>query len=488
MAVLRPVILCGGSGTRLWPLSRGLYPKQFMDIGGETIFGRTLDRVAAIPAVGRPIVVCNDQHRFLAAAIAQGKGLQADIILESAPRNTAPAIAMAALAALTGLAPDEDALLLVLPSDHVIEPVEGFVRSVAQAARAAEGGALLTFGIKPGGPETGFGYIKEGEALKALPSASSNTGPSSGAKKVARFVEKPTRDKAEAMLAEGGYFWNSGMFLFGARLYLEELKRLDPEMYQACEAAWAESKRDMDFIRLGKTFAACPANSIDYAVMERTDRAAVVPLDANWSDLGSWEAFYESGQRDGNGNVSRGDVLAMDTKDSYLHSSSRLLTTLGVSGLCVVETPDAVLVLEKSRSQEVKGLLETLKKQGRSETDTHLRVHRPWGSYETLALDGRFQVKRIVVNPGCALSLQMHHHRAEHWVVVRGTAKVTVENKEQVDDCVKILSEDMSTYIPLGHRHRLENPGRIPLEIIEVQTGSYLGEDDIVRFEDVYGR
>ncbi len=465
--MLRPVILCGGSGTRLWPLSRGLYPKQFMDIGGETIFGKTLDRVAALPDAGRPIIVCNEEHRFLAAAILQEKGMQADILLEPLARNTAPAIAVAAFAAKEEA---EDVLLLVLPSDHVIEPVKAFADCVATAAKAAAEGALVTFGVTPSGLETGYGYIKQG--LKQ----------SEDVYKVARFVEKPTREKAVQMLQEGGYTWNSGMFLFQASAYLAELEKFSPEIYSHCAAAWGGHSQDFDFIRLGGEFKTCPSDSIDYAVMERTDLASVVPLAASWSDLGSWQAFYECAQHDANENACVGDVLAVDSSGCYVHAASRLVSVLGVKDLCVIETPDAVLVLDRERSQEVKGVLERLKKQGRAETDTHLLVHRPWGTYETLVLAGQFQVKRIIVKPGSSLSLQKHHHRAEHWVVVRGTANVFIDGKELT------LSEDMSTYIPLGVKHRLSNPGRIPLEIIEIQTGSYLGEDDIVRFDDIYGR
>ncbi len=473
---IRPVILCGGSGTRLWPLSRGLYPKQFMDLGGSTLFSRTLERAAGLPGASAPLICCNAEHRFLAAAILQdaleksGAGALggAEILLEPMGRNTAPAVALAALAAL---ADGEDPHLLVLSSDHVIEPAEKFYAAVDLALGASRQGGLVVFGVPPTRPETGFGYITQGKELAA------------GVHEVGRFVEKPSEDKARAMIAEGGCFWNSGMFMFRASLFLAELQKYAPDMHSACLQIWESRKKDLDFTRFDKeAFAACPENSLDYAVMEHTRHAAMVKLAANWSDLGSWEAFYDSAPHDGRGNALTGDVVELDSENCYLHATSRLLAAIGLKNISVVETPDAVLVLERGRGQDVKKLLAELKLRGRTETDTHLKVYRPWGSYETLALSERFQVKRIIVNPGATLSLQLHHHRAEHWVVVRGTAKVTVGEE------ARMLSEDMSTYIPLGNKHRLENPGRIPLELIEIQTGSYLGEDDIVRFEDTYGR
>ncbi len=467
MESLQPVILCGGSGTRLWPLSRSLYPKQFMDLGGRTLFGDTVARVQALPGAAAPLVVCNEEQRFLAAAVLQERNANGRIVLEPVGRNTAPAIALAAFAAC---ADGADPFLLVLPSDHVIEPRDAFAEAVAEALTCAEQGYLVTFGVPPLSPESGFGYIKQGEALWQ-------------GHKVERFVEKPPQETARAMLQEGGYFWNSGMFLFRASLYLKELVHYAPEIHERCLAAWEGRSTDFDFIRIGKeAFEASPATSIDYAVMERTGRAAVVPLTASWSDLGSWEAFHAIAAKDGNGNALAGDVLAEDTHDCYLHSSGRLVAALGLTNTVVVETPDAVLVADRSRVQEVKTLVERLHQAGRAEKDTHLRVPRPWGSYEVLATGDRFQVKRIVVSPGARLSLQLHHHRAEHWVVVSGTATVTVGDK------VCTLHEDQSTYIPLGVKHRLENPGRIPLVIVEIQTGSYLGEDDIVRLGDTYGR
>lgn len=467
---LCPVILCGGVGTRLWPLSRRLYPKQFMDMGGHTLFGDTLKRIGILPDLTPPLVVCNKEQRFLAAAQMQEQGLNPTgcVILEPEGRNTAPAIAVAALAAQARNR-GEDVLLLVLPSDHVIREAGVFARAVAQAAACADQGRLVTFGIEPDGPETGYGYIQRGEALA--------TGFA-----VRRFVEKPRRDAAEAMLAEGGHYWNSGMFLFRASLFLHELRACAPDMAQGAAAAWEERAEERDFTWLGKAFAACPADSIDYAVMEKTSLAAVVPLDAGWNDLGSWRSVYEAAVRDAAANVLVGDVLAEDASGSYLHSSGRLVAALGVRNLVVVETGDAVLVADKERSQEVKNLVARLSRQDRPEKDTHLRVFRPWGWYETLALGERFQVKRIMVRSGASLSLQLHHQRAEHWVVVSGVGRITVGEK------LLELHADQSTYIPLGVRHRLANAGPQPLEIIEIQSGSYLGEDDIVRFEDTYGR
>lgn len=480
MKTVQPVILCGGSGTRLWPLSRGLYPKQFMDLGGDTLFARTVARASALQGSLPPLVVCNNEHRFLAAAILQQQsGLagrknaaKARILLEPTGRNTAPAIALAALASLepeNGANPDP--LLLVLSSDHAISPLQAFIHAVEAAAAGAEAGRLLVFGVPPTRPETGFGYIRQGEPL----------GPDVFA--VSRFVEKPDAGTAQAMLDQGGFFWNSGMFLFRASAFLDELARLAPEVHAACLEIHQSRETDLDFTRFAEEpFSRCPAISVDYAVMERTDKAAVTPLAASWTDMGSWEAFYEAADKDEHGNAGVGDVLQIDSRDCYLHSEHRLVAAIGLEGIGVVETADAVLVLKRDRSQDVKLLLAEMKRQNRPETDTHLRVYRPWGWYETLALGDRFQVKRIMVSPGAVLSLQLHHHRAEHWVVVRGTAKVTVGDNDV------LLQEDQSTYIPLGTRHRLANPGRIPLEIIEIQTGSYLGEDDIVRLEDTYGR
>ncbi len=470
---LLPVVLCGGSGTRLWPLSRSLYPKQFMDLGGSTLFGDTLTRALALPGVKRCLVVCNEEQRFLAAAEAQRLNAPVRVLLEPQARNTAPAVALAALCALANGAGGEDPILLVLPSDHRIEPQQALIEAVAEAVRCAGDGYLVCFGVAPDGPETGFGYIVRGKSLPA------------GGFAVQRFVEKPSLEKAEEMLARGDCFWNSGMFVFKASLWLEELAKHAPEIFEAARAAWEGRDEGRDFLRVERAaFAASPSDSIDYAVMEHTERAAVAPLTADWNDLGSWESFYSVAEKDEAGNALRGDIAALDARNCYLHAEHRLVAALGVEDLTVVECADAVLVAHRSRHQDVKRVLELLKSRGRTECDTHIRVHRPWGSYETLALDeqGRFQVKRIEVKPGAALSLQYHHHRAEHWIVVRGTARVTVGDK------TLLLCENQSTYIPLGTRHRLQNPGRVPLVMVEVQSGVYLGEDDIVRLEDTYGR
>jgi mannose-1-phosphate guanylyltransferase/mannose-6-phosphate isomerase len=466
--LIRPVILCGGSGTRLWPLSRKFHPKQFIELASGTLFGQTMSRAAGLPGAGKPLVICNEHHRFFAAGILQDMGIAADILLEPQARNTAPAIALAALAARDA---GEDPLLLVLPSDHIIQPDAALHAAAAAAAAVAGNGSLVTFGVTPTRPETGYGYIRRGAA--AAP----------GVFRVDRFVEKPAHAEAERLLSDGGFTWNSGIFLFRASVYLEELARFAPAIHAACGTAWDARTRDLDFIRVdAAAFAASPSDSIDYAVMEHTQRACVVPFTADWNDLGSWKAFHDVSPQDKHGNALVGDVVALDTERCYLHSTQRLVAALGVKDLVVVETADAVLVADWSRAQEVKHLLAQLTQAGRSEADTHVKVYRPWGSYESLSAGGRFQVKRIVVNPGKVLSLQFHHHRAEHWVVVRGTARITVGEE------VRLLGEDQSTYIPLGTVHRLENPGRIPLEIIEVQTGAYLGEDDIVRLEDSYGR
>lgn len=474
MAILHPVILCGGSGTRLWPLSRELHPKQFIPLDGDTLFGKTLERAAALPGAAEPLVVCNEEHRFFASGIVREKGLTARILLESMPRNTAPAIALAALAALEYAKEDaqnEDPLLLVLPSDHSISPWEAFAAAVATAVKGAGDGYLVTLGVTPDKPETGYGYIKAGEPLAF------------GGNVVARFVEKPAPAAAEAMLADGGFSWNSGIFVFKASRFLEELGTYAPVMLEYIHKAWATKSRDGRFTRFaGDAFAAIPAESIDYAVMEKTNKAAVVALDARWNDLGSWSAFYDEAPHDDFGNAAIGDVVLRDVKECYVHSTHRLVAALDVEGIAVVETPDAVLVMDREKTQGVKELISGLKTAGRPECSTHLTVYRPWGHYQVLAAAERFQVKRIVVNPGGVLSSQYHHHRAEHWVVVRGTARVT--NGETVT----ILGEDQSVYIPIGAVHRLENPGVLPLELIEVQSGSYLGEDDIVRLEDTYGR
>ncbi|MDR7067774.1 mannose-1-phosphate guanylyltransferase/mannose-6-phosphate isomerase [Pseudoxanthomonas japonensis] len=466
MAKLQPVLLSGGSGTRLWPLSREAYPKQFLPLAGdETMVQATWRRVEAIADLA-PIVVANEEHRFLVAEQLRQIGAPVPaIVLEPVGRNTAPAIAAAALQAMVDGA---DPLLLVLPSDHVVRDVAGFQRAVREASSAAEAGALVTFGIVPDAPETGFGYI-QAEAGEGL-------------RKVSRFVEKPDATTAQSYLDAGGYYWNSGMFLFRASRYLEELANVRPDIVEAVRAAHASARLDGDFVRLDKdAFAACPPDSIDYAVMEKTARAMVLPIDIGWNDVGSWSALWDVAERDADGNAHHGDVIAVDSRNSYAYAQ-RLVALVGVDDIVVVETDDAVLVARKDRVQDVKQVVARLKEEQRSQAVLHREVHRPWGSYDSVDNGGRHQVKRIKVKPGAALSLQMHHHRAEHWIVVSGTAKVTR------GDEILLLSENESTYIPLGVKHRLENPGKVPLELIEVQSGSYLGEDDIVRFEDVYGR
>ncbi|QIL92057.1 mannose-1-phosphate guanylyltransferase/mannose-6-phosphate isomerase [Microbulbifer sp. SH-1] len=464
-----PVILCGGTGSRLWPLSRDAYPKQFLALAGsQTMLQATALRLDGLPEVEAPILVCNESHRFAAAEQLQEVGRAAQsILLEPCARNTAPAIALAALRAVEQ---GQDPLLLVLPADHVVADTAAFQQSVGAAKKLAEDGLLVTFGIVPTCAETGYGYIRSGDAL-------------AGGWKVAEFVEKPDLATAEKYLASGEYNWNSGMFLFRASRYLEELAQQNPAMLDACRAALAGAARDLDFTRVdADAFRRCPSDSVDYAVMEKTESAAVVPMQAGWSDVGSWSALWELAERDANDNLLRGDVLAEDSRGCLVHGADRLVGILGVQDLVVVDTDDALMVAHKSRVQDVKKLVQRLKQSERSEAENHRKVFRPWGYYDSIDAGPRFQVKRIVVKPGCQLSLQMHHHRAEHWIVVRGTAKVT-----RGDDQL-LLTENESTFIPLGVVHRLENPGSIPLELIEVQSGSYLGEDDIVRLEDKYGR
>ncbi|MBQ9452094.1 MAG: mannose-1-phosphate guanylyltransferase/mannose-6-phosphate isomerase [Desulfovibrio sp.] len=469
MAHIIPVILCGGSGTRLWPLSRESYPKQFVDMGnGRTLFGTTLDRVLALPDVQEPIVICNEAHRFFAAAELYKRGTKSRIILEPEGRNTAPALAIAAEAVSEE---NPDTLMLALPSDHAMDDMEAFVSGVMQAKGAAQEGRIVTFGIVPTEPATGFGYIQQGDVL------------GNGTYRVARFVEKPALQSAKDMLAQGGFFWNSGLFLMPARTYLEELRAYAYDIYDACSRAWKNRSVDGAFIRPEKeAFLSSPEDSIDYAVMEHTQTAAVMPLAVKWSDLGSWEACYQVGIHDANGNVCLGDVLTENVENCYCNARHRLVAAIDLKDMLIVETRDAVLVAPRKRAQEVKSIVNALRRHGRPEYRQHPLVYRPWGSYETLALEERFQVKRIIVNPGAELSLQMHHHRAEHWVVVSGTAQVT--NGEET----RLLTENQSTYIPVGTKHRLKNPGVIPLVLIEIQSGAYLGEDDIVRFADVYGR
>ena len=466
-----PVILSGGSGTRLWPLSREAYPKQFLPLVDQnTMLQNTALRIAGLADVAAPLVVCNQEHRFMVAEQLRAIGIQpATAILEPVGRNTAPAVAVAALHAQCDGA---DPTLLILPADHVIADVEGFRAAVRQVATHAEAGRLITFGIVPTAPETGYGYIKAGAPLD-----------DSGVCAVERFVEKPDADTAQTYFQSGTYSWNSGMFMFRASSFLAELEQFAPAVLAACQQALAAGRADRDFLWLdGAAFAACPKDSIDYAVMEKTDHAVVLPLEVGWNDVGSWSALWEVGERNGDGNIARGDVIEVDTRDSYVDATSRLVATVGVEHLVVVETADAVLVATKDRVQDVKTVVDRLKARRRPEGSSHRKVYRPWGFYDSIDLDQRFQVKRIMIKPGACISSQMHHHRAEHWVVVSGTARVHRGDEEY------LLTENQSTYIPVGVPHRLTNPGKIPLEIIEVQSGSYLGEDDIVRFEDIYGR
>lgn len=463
--------MAGGSGSRLWPSSRGLYPKQFLSLcGTDTMLQETLARLTGVDCDAAS-VICNEEHRFIVAQQAQEARAQLDaIILEPAGRNTAPAIALAAFDALEN-SPGESPLLLVMAADHLIENVEAFQSAVALAKVQAEGGKLVTFGIVPTSAHTGYGYIQRGAEL------------GNEAYAVSRFVEKPDAETAQRYVDEGEYYWNSGMFLFSAQVYLDELKQHRPDIYSACEQAYAGKTRDVDFLRVDKeAFTACPDESIDYAVMEKTDKAAVVPMDAGWSDVGAWSSLWEVGQSDDNGNVVYGDVLSHSTTNSYVRAEHRLVATVGLDDVVVVETNDAVLVADKNKVQDVKAIVNQLKVEGRSEFLHHRHVYRPWGVYDSIDHGERYQVKCITVKPGAKLSVQMHHHRAEHWIVVSGTAKVTI-GEETV-----MLTENQSTYIPIGEVHALENPGKIPLELIEVQSGSYLGEDDIVRFEDRYGR
>ena len=474
--MLIPVILSGGSGTRLWPLSRELYPKQLLPlVGRHTMLQETVARVSGLPGLAGPVVVCNESHRFMVAEQLRESGAATQaIVLEPVGRNTAPAVAVAALVALGRVRAAGDAatdpVLLVLPADHVIRDTAAFQAAVTIGLGAAEAGQLVTFGVVPDRAETGYGYIRR----------SPGSGPSYP---VQQFVEKPDAATAAGYVASGDYYWNSGMFMFRASVYLEELQRHAPAMRAACEAAVAAGARDLDFTRLPKDeFAACPGDSIDYAVMEKTARAVVVPLDAGWSDVGSWSALQDALPTDERGNVISGDVLTHDTTGCYLHSTSRLIGAVGLRDHVVVETKDAVLVAPRDRVQDVKSLVSQLKAQNRYETSLHREVFRPWGSYDSVDSGERFQVKRLVVKPGASMSLQLHHHRAEHWIVVSGTARITRGEE------VFLLGENESTYIPMGARHRIENPGKVELHIIEVQSGSYLGEDDIVRFEDIYGR
>lgn len=463
-----PVIISGGTGTRLWPLSRKNKPKQFLSLFGEySLFQNTLSRLSGLQDIDSPLIVCNTEHRFMLAEQLQEIDIAAkDIILEPCARNTAPAIALAALRAIEN---DKDAVLLVLAADHVIQNIPAFHKAIEQAKKHAEQDKLVTFGIQPQSAHTGYGYIEAVE--KDQPS------------EVKRFIEKPDMATAESYLAAGNFFWNSGMFMFKASAYLDELQQHSPEMLSACKASLEKSVIDLDFIRVEtESFEHSPSDSIDYAVMEKTTKAFVVPLDAGWSDVGSWASLWEAFPQDENNNVIIGDVITDSVHNSYIHSENRLVTVLGLDDVVVVETHDAIMVAHKDQAQEVKKIVEALNKQERKEVLTHRKCYRPWGSYDSVDYGERFQVKRITVNPGASLSLQMHYHRAEHWVVVSGTAEVTR------DDEVILLGENESTFIPLGSVHRLRNPGRVPLEIVEVQSGSYLEEDDIIRLQDNYNR
>ncbi len=467
------VIMAGGTGSRLWPVSRSMYPKQFQSLTeSRTMLQVTAQRVGPL-SQQQLLLICNEDHRFIAAEQMRGIDTPCQIILEPVGRNTAPAVALAALRVTED---NEDALLLVLAADHLIRDEDGFRQKIEAAVRFAEAGALVTFGIVPRSPETGYGYIRRGDPADADGNGFMVSG----------FVEKPDVDTARGYVDSGGYFWNSGMFLFRASRYLEELRLYRSDILDACEKAMAITTDDRDFLRVDRdAFWACPPESVDYAVMENTDRAVVVPLDVGWDDVGAWSALWDTAQKDDNGNAVVGDtnnVLLGSTRNTYVRPHNRVIATLGVTDLVIVDTADAVLVATKDQVQDVKGIVNRLNELGRSETELHREVYRPWGKYDSIDAGDRFQVKRITVNPGGKLSVQMHHHRAEHWVVVTGTAHVGR------DEETLVLTENESVYLPVGCVHWLENRGKITLELIEVQTGSYLGEDDIVRFEDQYGR
>ncbi|MET0192827.1 MAG: mannose-1-phosphate guanylyltransferase/mannose-6-phosphate isomerase [Hyphomicrobiaceae bacterium] len=474
MQSIYPVVLSGGSGTRLWPLSRAMYPKQFIRFFESQVasfLAATVARLTSVEGFARPIVVCNNDHRFLVKDEIDGAGVTPQaIVLEPVARNTAPAIAVAALLVARD---NPEGILVVMPSDHVIRNEPGFVAAVKRAAAVAATGKLALFGIKPDGPHTGYGYIRRGKPLAGF----------EGAYAVDAFTEKPDKAKAETYVAAGTYAWNSGIFVLGAQAFLDELGRLQPAILEAAKAALDGAKEDLGFLRLdAKAFATAPGISIDYAVMERTDKAVVLPIDVGWSDVGSWASLWELAPRDAAGNFTGGAAVLEDTHDSYIHSEKALVATIGVRDLVIVDTPDALLVADRQRAQDVSKIVERLRKSGRKEQEQHLRNHRPWGHFETLNIGPRFQVKLLHVKPGGKLSMQMHHHRSEHWVVVQGTAKVVVGTEE------KLVRENESVYIVATQWHRLENPGKTPLEMIEVQIGSYLGEDDIVRADDVYNR
>ncbi|MEO6626789.1 MAG: mannose-1-phosphate guanylyltransferase/mannose-6-phosphate isomerase [Burkholderiaceae bacterium] len=494
--VIQPVVLSGGSGTRLWPLSREKYPKQLLSlVGNDSLLQATVRRADGIAgaSLAPPMVVCNEEYRFVIAEQLRLIGKPGPIVLEPAGRNTAPALTLAALATVRAGA---DSVLLVMPADHVITDTATFRTAVAAGATLADQGMVVTFGIAANTPETGYGYIQTGAELAAVPGANASDA-ADAPRRIARFVEKPNLETALAYLADGSYLWNSGLFMMKASVWLAAISQCRADIHAACRDAWGKGRRDGDFMRVDRDlFLACPSDSIDYAVMEHITAGSlgeipragvlplgvVLPLRAGWSDVGAWDALWQVLPKDDRGNVAQGDVLLQDCGDTLALSDGRLVACVGVHDLVVIETPDAVLVVHKDHTQDVKKIVDTLKNQGRSEGQIHRKVFRPWGWYDSLHAGQRFQVKRIVVKPGGMLSLQMHHHRAEHWIVVSGTAKVTRGNE------TLLVSENESTFIPLGTQHRLENPGRVELEMIEVQSGSYLGEDDIVRFEDVYGR
>jgi mannose-1-phosphate guanylyltransferase / mannose-6-phosphate isomerase len=474
MNAIYPVILSGGSGTRLWPLSRAMYPKQFIrafNDQGSSFLAATLQRLKADDGFARPIVVCNNDHRFLVKEEAERAGVTPQaVVLEPVARNTAPA---AAVAALLVAGQDPAGILVVMPSDHVIEDGSGFIAAVRQAASVAETGKLVLLGIEPDGPHTGYGYIRRGPALPGFATA----------RVVEAFTEKPNEAVAAGYVSAGTYYWNSGIFIFRARAYLDELARLEPAILEAAKQALADAKEDLGFLRLdAQAFAKAPSISIDYAVMERTGAAAVVPVDIGWSDVGSWSSLWEIAAHDTAGNAVRGEAILEDASNCYVHSEAGLVAAIGVKDLVIVDTPDALLVADRARAQDVSTIVARLKLANRKEHAQHLRNYRPWGYFDLLSVGPRFQVKLLHVNPGGKLSMQMHHHRSEHWVVVRGTAKITIGEEE------KLVGENESVYIVATRWHRLENPGKTPLELIEVQIGGYLGEDDIIRSADVYNR
>jgi mannose-1-phosphate guanylyltransferase/mannose-6-phosphate isomerase len=475
MSAIYPVILSGGSGTRLWPLSRSMYPKQFIKFfrgQSKSFLGATLSRLSKDAGFEKPLLMCNNDHRFLVKEEVESSGIEPRaIVLEPVARNTAAALAVAALAIAKD---DPNAVMVVMPSDHVIKDESKFVDAVRRATMVAETGRLVLFGIKPDEPHTGYGYIRQGKELDGF---------KGGAFQVQAFVEKPNRKTAEKYVADGGFYWNSGIFVLHVRTFIDELARLEPRVLEAARNGLANAHEDLGFLRLDrKSFAAAPSISVDYAVMEKTELSAMLPIDVGWNDIGSWSSLWDVAPRDANGNFVSGDTILVDTRDCYVHSERSLVSTIGVENLIIVDTPDALLVADKSRAQDVSTVVAKLRTSNRKEQEQHLRNYRPWGYFETLSIGGRFQVKLLHVKPGAKLSMQMHHHRSEHWVVVQGTAKVVV------GDIEKLVRENESVYIFSTQWHRLENPGKVPLELIEVQIGTYLGEDDIVRTDDVYNR